>query len=242
MNHRFFADDTQLFASFTPSCFSRTADSLQTAFSSIASWMSANFLSLNTSKTEFMVFGTDLQLAKLDKPYITLADNTLITPVSSARNLGFIFDKNLSLHEQITSLSKSCFFHIKDLRRIRPNLDLRTASIIATSLVHSKLDYCNSLYLNLPSYELDGLQYIQNSLARSVTRSSRFSHVSPTLKSLHWLKVRERILYKTISLTYKVIESSQPLLSSFPFELATISHHSIFQSSHSSASTHLISQ
>ena len=211
LQHHLFADDTQLFASFSPSSFSQTAESLQTIFDSISSWMSANFLALNPSKTEFMIFGNAHQLSKLQNPILTLDSATIIHPATTARNLGFIFDKHLSLHDHISSLSKACFFHIRDLRRIRPCLNHRTASIIATSLVHSKLDYCNSLFVNLPSQELDRLQFIQNSLARAVSRSSRFSHVTPTLKSLHWLKIRERVLYKTISLTYKTIQADQPL-------------------------------
>ena len=44
--------------------------------------------------------------------------------------------------------------HIRELRCIRPYLDFRTASTIATSIVHSKLDYCNSLYYNLPQSQI----------------------------------------------------------------------------------------
>ena len=36
------------------------------------------------------------------------------------------------------------------------------------------------------------------------------SHITPILKSLHWLKVKERIEYKLLSLTYKVLTTSQP--------------------------------
>ena len=173
--------------------------------------MSSNFLTLNSSKTEFIIFGNSHQLAKLQNPSLCLNKTTIIQPVPSARNLGFIFDRYLSLHDQITAISKACFFHIRDLRRLRSSLNLHTASIIATSLVQTKLDYCNSLYLNLPDCEINRLQYIQNSLARAVTQSSRFAHITPVLKSLHWLKIKERILYKTISITYKTLETSQPV-------------------------------
>ena len=49
------------------------------------------------------------------------------------------------------------------LRRIRPMLDLKTASTIATSIVHAKLDYCNSLFLNIDLTQINRLQAIQNS-------------------------------------------------------------------------------
>ena len=121
-----------------------------------------------------------------------------------------LFDNHLSFNDQITSLSKSCFYHIRDLRYIRDTLDFNTACTIGTSLVHSKLDYCNSLYFNLPAYQIDRLQYIQNCLARAVCRTSKFSHITPTLQSLHWLKVKQRIEYKIVSLTYNAVQFHQP--------------------------------
>ena len=68
-------------------------------------------------------------------------------------------------------------------------------------LVHSKLDYCNSLYHNLPNCQLNRLQQIQNSLARAVVMAPKSAHITPILKSLHWLKVNERIECKLLSLT-----------------------------------------
>ena len=109
-------------------------------------------------------------------------DKLTQTRVHKARNLGVIFDNHLSFNSQITDLSQSCFYHIRDLRRIRDSLDFKTASTIATPLVHSKLDYCNCLYYNLPAYEIQRLQYIQNSLAPAVsaclTNIKICSHIS----------------------------------------------------------------
>src|SRR6218665_1752197 len=89
-------------------------------------------------------------------------------------------------------------------------LDFKTASTIATSIVHSKLDYCNVLFLSLDSTQIHRLQLIQNSLARAVTRTPRHHHITPVLKSLHWLKIPERSHFKVCSLTYNSLQSSQP--------------------------------
>ena len=64
------------------------------------------------------------------------------------------------------AISKACYYHIRQLRCIRPYLDSTTACTNATFLVHSKLDYCNSLYYNLPKSQITRLQLIQNSLDR----------------------------------------------------------------------------
>jgi hypothetical protein len=81
---------------------------------------------------------------------------------------------------------------------------------IATSLVHSKIDYRNSLLLNLPATQTNRLQLVLNSAARAVTKTSKFHHITPILKTLHWLKINERIQYKVLSLTYKSLQTGHP--------------------------------
>ena len=109
--------------------------------------------------------------------------NDIIPVSSSARNLGFIFDSGMSFSEQINSVSKSCHFHIRDIRRIRHLLPLSAATALANSLVSSKLDYCNSLYSGISQSNLNKLQRIQNSLARVITNTSKYQHITPTLKN-----------------------------------------------------------
>ena len=111
-----------------------------------SSWMTANLLTLNSSKTEFLLIGLKQQLSKIQ--------DCSLTTTHSARNLGFIFDEHLTFSDQITALSKSCYYHIRELRCIRPYLDFKTASTIATSIVHSKLHPCNFFYHNLPNCQL----------------------------------------------------------------------------------------
>ena len=120
-------------------------------------------------------------------------------PSLSAKNIDFIYDSTLSFSKQISSLSSACHYHIRDLRCIRHTLDFTTATTIATALVLSRLDYCNSIYYGLPITQIKRLQHIQNGLAVAVTRIPKHFHISPVLKSLHWLKVEQRIQYKIIS-------------------------------------------
>ena len=131
-------------------------------------------------------------------------------PRLSAKNLSFIFDSTLSFSKQISSLSSAYHYHIRDLRRIRHTLDFTTTTTITTALVHSRLDYCNSLYHDLPITQIKRLQHIQNELSRAVTRTSKHSHISPVLKSLHWLKVEQRIQYKIISTTHNILHITEP--------------------------------
>ena len=164
--------------------------------------MTANLLTLNFSKTEFLLIGLKKQLDKIH--------NSSLNTTHSARNLGFIFDEHLTFSDQISAISKACYYHIRHLRCIRPYLDSTTTCTIATSIVHCKLDYCNSVYNNLPKFHITRLQLIQNSLARAVVKVPKSCYITPILHSLHWLKITERIDYRLLSLTYKVLTTTQP--------------------------------
>ena len=112
----------------------------------------------------------------------------------------------------MSQVIKSTRVHARDLYRIRPLLDLNTSVLLANALVSSsRLDYCNSLFLSLTNFELRRLQLVQNSLCRVVTRSSKFSHITPQLKKLHWLPVRYRVQFKIGLITYKILNQGQPV-------------------------------
>src|SRR6218665_297217 len=88
---------------------------------------------------------------------------------------------------------------------------------------HSKLDYCNSLFLKFDSTQIQRLQLIQNSLARSITRMPRHHCFTPVLKSLHWLEIPERIHFKVLALTYN---SGTPCITPSPLTFANFSQFS----------------
>ena len=174
-------------------------DHLYNALDRISSCMTANLLTLNSSKTEFLVIDLSKQLAKIN--------NSSLTTTHSAPNLGFIFDKHITFSDQISSVSKSCYYHILQPRCIRPYLDTIIASTIVTSIVLSKLHYCNSLYHNLPKSQITRLQQIQNSLTRAVVKAAKSSHITPILCRL---KVTERIEYNLTSSSHLPTKFSQP--------------------------------
>jgi len=89
------------------------------------------------------------------------------------------------------------------------HVDSSTASTVATSIVHSKLDCCNSLNYKLSKSQLSRLQQTLNSLARTVIKVPKSCHITPILRSLHWLRITERIKYTLLSLTYKVLTTAQ---------------------------------
>ena len=110
-----------------------------------------------------------------------------------------MFNSNFKFSNHVSQVIKSTRVHARDLIRICPLPDLNTSVLLANALVSSRLDYCNSLFLSLTDFELRRLQLVQNSLCRVVTRSSKFSHITPQLKKLHWLPVRYRVQFKIVN-------------------------------------------
>ena len=125
--------------------------------------MTSNLLSLNRPQTEFMLIGLPQQISIISNPFLFLPLNHPITPADSASNLSFIFDSSLSFCKHISSLLNACNYHIRALRRIRRTLDRKTASVIATSLLHSKLEYFNSPYIHLPQTQMSRLPLLEPS-------------------------------------------------------------------------------
>ena len=143
-----------------------------------------------------------------NSPCLLLGQDT--HPSTSAKNLGVLFDSSLNFRKHISQTCRACFYHIRDLRRIRKSLSLDFAKQIAVAPVSSKLDYCNSLFHNMPEKDISRLHRVQNCLARVVTNAPRFSRSVPVLKRLHWLPVKFRIHFKICAITFRTLKENQP--------------------------------
>ena len=209
--HHLYADDSQLYVSFASGHSAAALNGLQTCLASVQSWMSTKNLKLDPDKTEFLLIGNERQRST----YLSIFPIELLSvetnPAKSARNLGVLFDKNFTFHSHISVVCNSCFYHMRDLLCIRRHLDLDSAKLLATALMSSRLDYCNLHLYGIADIGLTRLQCVQNQLARLVTKSPPFTRTIPLFRSLHWLPVRFRIVFKINLLTYKTLHEKQPV-------------------------------
>ena len=163
---------------------------------------------ISLSGSEALESLTDLKTCVTDVfNWMTNSNDT--RPEAFVRNLGFIFYCDFNFKRQI-SLSKICFYHIRDFRRIRKYLSQEATKSVACALVTSHLNYCNSLLYNLPDRGIERLQRVQNCLAHVVCKASRFSRSKPLLNFLHWLPVKYRIRFKLCTITFKAFLFHQP--------------------------------
>ena len=159
-------------------------------------------LKLNPSKFNFIYLSKSKSLPS-SLPPIIISDLT-IYPSSTIRCLGFFLDSSLSFNPQILSVASSCFFHLRRIRQISSYLDDASLKILVCSLVLSRLDYCNSLYFNLPKSTFYLLVKAFNSAARLVSQTPKFSHISPSLVDVHWLPPHFCFSFKICTLMYKI--------------------------------------
>ncbi len=94
-------------------------------------------------------------------------------------------------------------YHIRSLAAISDHLPRDLTSRLCTSLVISRLDYCNSVLSGVPKCSLRPLQLALNMAARLVFKARKSFHVSPLLNQLKWLPIDQRIEEKILTLVYK---------------------------------------
>ena len=101
---------------------------------------------------------------------------------------------------------------LREISKIKSFLPKESLNTLVTSLVLMRLDYCNALYYNIGANEINMLQSVQNSAIRLVFGQFKydrkpFSHV---FTDLHWLKIRERIIFKICLVVHKCIWNLAP--------------------------------
>jgi len=110
-------------------------------------------------------------------------------------DLGVLIDSQLSMNNHIAALSRSCFFHLRQLRLIRQSLTLKAMNTLVQAFITTRLDSCNSVLVGVSNQLLQRMQVIQNAAARFITGARRFEHVTPVLRNLHWLPILHRIMW-----------------------------------------------
>ena len=100
-----------------------------------------------------------------------------------------------------------CYLDLRRISTICHYLTQDAAKTLICSFVLSMLDYCNALLSGSPRH-LDKLQKVQNNAAWLIYRSSKHSHVTFLLHTLHWLPNEERIDFKLVSLCFKYLNGS----------------------------------
>ena len=101
----YYADDTQIYLSFSPELASSAFSSTESYIKDVFSWMIGNKLSVNPDKTEYLLFNSKY----INVPVSINLNLNTISPSQSAKNLGIIFQSDISMDKHILSVVKTCF-------------------------------------------------------------------------------------------------------------------------------------
>ncbi len=148
--------------------------------------MTSNFLLLNSDKTEILLIVPKNSTQNLLDYNLQL--DVCPVPSSTVKNLGVILDSNLSFENHISNITKTAFFHLRNIAKLRNMLSVSDAEKLVHAFMTSRLDYCNALLGGCPASSINKLQIVQNAAARVLTRSRKYDH-TPILQSLHWLPI-----------------------------------------------------
>ena len=124
--------------------------------------------------------------------------------------LEFFSTYTLSMTNHISTVNKSCFFHLRRIRQIKRCLNEKCLRTLVQALVISRLDYCNSILINLPDTTLHPYTTILHSAARLVKSLKPRDHITPALRQLHWLPIKARISFKICVLMFNIHSGSCP--------------------------------
>ncbi len=182
-----YADDHQLylvFQSIDQAGADVAVNKIQRCKIEVKQWIVLNMLKLNDDKIEFIVIGTRQQRSKIDIPHIN-TNGIDIAPTSTVRNLGVMFDSEMNMKGHVSSINRSAYPQLKNLRAIKPFLDMEAANIASHAFVSFHLDAGNSIFHGIALGQLQCIQRTQNTATRIITNTRRYKHIIPVLRQLH---------------------------------------------------------
>ena len=207
-----YADDCQLYVRFelnSTDALNRSRKKLEECVAAIAEWMAANKLKLNEGKSELIAFTHPSIRDPLLLSTLMIGDVD-VTASPTVKDLGVYFEQHLHAERQVNALCSASYYHLSNISAIRGCLSKSSAEKLIHAFVMTKLDFCNSLLASLPQKLIKKVQRLQNAAARIVNKTPQRDHITPVLRQLHWLPVRERIDYKVALLTWLCINDEAP--------------------------------
>ena len=131
-------------------------------------WINQKKLKMNNSKTEIILYGTNQQLAKVNISSVNVGGID-VKCVDHVRDIGVLMENNLSFDRHIRKKCQIAHIQLRNLKGIRKHLSTKSTEVLVHGLIHPHIDFCNGLFSDIPAYQIDRLQKVQNKAARIVS-------------------------------------------------------------------------
>ena len=139
-----YVDDCKILLSFSIKDSTSAKQNIEKDLLRVAAWCCTNNLLINADKTKFLLIGTRQMLQKLPEDMSLFFLGKLITPVTTAKDLGETLDCNLTYDDPINKLTASCMSKLRQINRVKNRFDSNTLQLIIPALVMSKLFCCST--------------------------------------------------------------------------------------------------
>ena len=155
--------------------------------------MITNHLKINYSKTKFLIIRSPFSKVASLQDFTISVGGSSICCAETARN----FDSATNLESHIAHVYKVAYMNLRNIRKIRNVITDHSASQLIHALILSRIYYCNSILYGISDSVISDLQHIQNTAARILAKcNNSFIHNKVILNKLHWLPIKQRIVYK----------------------------------------------
>ena len=199
-----FADDTNIFyLSDDPVSLVNIVNS---ELSKLNTWFKINKLSLNVSKSNFMVFGNR---TKLSKP--VLLNGVPLVQVSVTKFLGVHIDSRFVWDKQISMVKRKLYNIINIMYKIKEKVDSDTLITVYNTLMLPHLSYCCEIWGNTYCSRLKDIVILQKRAMRLVGKESYRAHTSPIFRRYNALRFMDLIEFNSCLIMYKASNSMLPV-------------------------------
>ena len=174
--------------------------------------LAANKLTLNMTKTEFMLIASRQKLSQFTESLsLTINENT-IEQVTSAKSLGVYVDQNINWECHIENISKKIACAIGAIKRIRHLTPFNVLIKVYNSLIQPHFDYCNVVWGNCNKGLSEKLQRLQNQAACILMSASYMydSNLDDLFRALGWRRLYYQRLEQKSILMYKTLHGMTP--------------------------------
>lgn len=206
-----YADDTQLYYSFSPSDIDAANTVINRDIKALVQASNNHSLILNPNKSVLMLFGSRSQRNRYINDLNISIEGTSLQCVTESKNLGFFLDTDLRFKKHINNCIKRAFCNLKKIYASKDLLDKKTIQMLCDSLVLSHFSYGDVVYGPcLDVITSRRIQRIQNSCIRLICGLRGREHVSHKLKEIHWLNMANRRLLHASVFYHKVVITQTP--------------------------------
>ena len=216
-----FADDTNIF--YSHSNLKKLIEITNIELSKLNIWFRANRLSLNISKTNFIIFGKKGDTFRTN-PLPVLIDDSEITQTSNSKFLGVIIDEKLNWSFHITQTCLKLTKNIGILNRLKYTISKTALLMLYNTLILPYLSYCNIIWASTYKTHIDKIVLLQKKAVRAITRSQYLAHTKPLFVQLRLLRVSDICKYQIGMFMFKYKRHLLPLTFNNYFSLNTDIH------------------